>query len=141
MNEITETKELKFTQEDILKTLVALDEEMRSSLMMIDNSKLVEMANNSEYLREVYQTFDWYISMYQSLKNATLAFVSELERQKVNGVEQTIDTMIEHYKGLSREEKLEFNKKWLEETDFENSMDNFKYACSKLINSISNLAN
>ena len=133
LNEIKETQEQKYSQEDILNALLALDEEQRSSLMRTDYLKLAEMANNLQYLREVYQTFEWYIGMYQSLKNATLAFVSELQRQKAKGVEHTIDTMMEHYKGFSREERLEFNKKLLDATSIESSMDNFKYTWGKFL--------
>lgn len=141
INEIKETQELNFTQEDILNALLTLDEETRSSLMNLNYAGVIELANNEEYLHKVYQTCDDGIRNYQMLKESVKVFIDTLEEHKRKGVEHTIDVMIENYKGFSREEKLEFNKKWLQETNIENSLDNFKYTWNKFMETLSSVAN
>lgn len=141
MNEIKETQKIKFSQEDILNTLLALDEEQRSSLMNLNYAGVIEVANNAEYLSKVYQTCDDYIRSYQMLKESVKLFIDTLEEHKTKGVEHTIDTMVNHYKGFSREEKLEFNKKLLDATSIESSMDNFKYTWGKFLETLSGATN
>lgn len=141
MNEIKETQKIKFLQEDILNALLALDEEQRSSLMNLNYASVIEVANNAEYLSKVYKACDDGIRNYQMLKESVKVFVDTLEEHKRKGVEHTIDVMIENYKGFSREEKLEFNKKLLDTTSIESSMDNFKYTWGKFLETLSGAIN
>lgn len=141
MNEIKETQELNFTQEDILNALLTLDEETRNSLMNLNYAGVIEVANNAQYLSKVYQVCDDGIRNYQMLKESIKVFIDTLEEHNKKGVEHTIDVMIENYKGFSREEKLEFNKKLLDATSIENSMDNFKYTWGKFMETLSGVAN
>ena len=47
-----------------------------------------------------------------------------------------IDNLAEVYKGLSREERLEFSKIISEESNLENSLDMFKFQWGKLMNTL-----
>ena len=106
-NKITETK---FTQNDVLKGLMAMNEELREFLGNITLEQLDSLANNLEYLEHMYKTFDVYIAGYQKMKEAVKVFVEIINEQKENSCGVVIAELAEQYKNLSVEEKTEFCK-------------------------------
>ena len=78
-NKITETK---FTQNDVLKGLMAMDEESRQFIGNITLEQLDSLANNPEYLQHTYKTFDIYIAGYQNMKEAVKVFVDKIMNRK-----------------------------------------------------------
>ena len=106
-NEITEVK---FTQNDILNGLMAMDEELRQFIGNITLEQLDSLANNLEYLEHTYKTFDVYIAGYQKMKEAVKVFVETINEQKENSCSVVIAELAEQYKNLSVEEKTEFCK-------------------------------
>ena len=135
-NEITEVK---FTQNDILAGLMAMDEETRQAISTITLDQLDSIANNPEYLQYIHNTCDAYITAYQKMKDAVNIFIEAINNQKEKGFEMVIDDMIKKYKGFSREERLEFNTKLLKVTDIENSVDTFKYTWNKFMNTLNGM--
>lgn len=132
-NEITEVK---FTQNEILNGLMAMDEKARQTMRNVTLDQLDLIANNAEYLQQVYTMCDENIAAYQRMKDAAKVFVEVINNQKEKGCETVIDDMVEKYKGFSREEKLEFSKRMMDVTQLENSLDLFNYNWNKLMNKI-----
>lgn len=132
-NEITAVK---FTQDEILNGLMAMDEKARQTMRNVTLDQLDLIANNTEYLQQVYTMCDENIVAYQRMKDVAKVFVEVINNQKEKGYQAVIDDMVEKYEGFSREEKLEFSKRMMDVTQLENSLDLFNYNWNKLMNKI-----
>ena len=82
MNEIKENKELTFTQEDILKALLAVDEETRAYMTTFSFEDIIKLSNSGEYLGKVRETCDAQIKAYTKLKDALFVYTDMLINQK-----------------------------------------------------------
>lgn len=131
-----EIQAVKFTRDDILKGLMRLDDNRRQAISNISLEQLSGMVNNPKYLQEVYNNCDTYIVGYQKMKDAIKDFVEMVHIEKFKGKTGTIDDMVEKYKNFSREDRLKFNKKLLDVSELENSVDTFKYAWNKLMKTL-----
>lgn len=82
MNEIKENKELTFTQEDILKALLAVDEETRAYMTTFSFADIIKLSNSGEYLGKVHEECDAQIKAYTKLKDALFVFIDMMINQK-----------------------------------------------------------
>lgn len=84
-NKIEETK---FTQNDVLKGLLALDEETVNSLPQTSIEKLIAFVNDEDEINKYYMGCDAYIMVCNDTKKAISELITELHRQKEKGCEQ-----------------------------------------------------
>lgn len=136
MNEKNEIKKAKFTEEQVMNAIMQMDSEQRKMLYANTFDTVMELANNPEYLKQslnAYYVNAWlYINAIESVK----AFIEKLNNQE-NTTPSVIDNLAEVYKGLSREERLEFGKIISDENNIINSLDMFKYEWNKMLNRFS----
>jgi len=132
-NNITEVK---FTEEQVMNAVMQMDSEHRKMLFANTFDTVMELANNPEYLKQslnAYYVNAWlYINAIESIN----AFIEQLNHQE-NTTPSVIANLAEVYKGLSREERLEFGKIISEENNIINSLDMLKYEWNKLLNRFS----
>ena len=129
-----EIKEIRFTQNDILKQQLLLPDGVTKEVIAnLTVEQLMPLVNDRDYLNKVCDYCDVCAERYRELKDSIIIFVDELEKQKESGTETTIKSMIDTYKDFSREDKLEFYKKLMESTNLESSLDNLGYTWSKFL--------
>lgn len=101
-----------------------MEDKNKSTLLSMEFKILSNLANSSEFAQYTLNSCEKYITEWQKIKVAIVDFID-----KKNGIrtENIIDNMTNLYKGLSREERFEFNKKIAQEGTFENSLDMLDY--------------
>lgn len=125
--------ELLFTDENIMKAIMKTSPENRRYILSISYNDLFSVANSSEYAQNFINVCDEYIEGYIKMKDAICEFLEKIHEQSS---EDVITEMVNNYKDLSREERLEFNKKLKEESTIENKLDMFDYDWKHLIDSL-----
>ena len=132
-NKITEVK---FTQNDILKGMLLLDDKKRNAMSAISVDHLTALLNDKEELNSFYILCNDYIMAYDAMKQAVDKLDIAVHKQKENKCEAVIAELAEQYKNFSREERLELCKKLAEASNLENSLDMFKYSWNKFMNTL-----
>lgn len=128
--EITETK---FTQNDVLKGMLVLDDKLKNAMSPITLENLTTIINDEEQLNGFYMYCNNYIMVYNDMKRAVEKLAKVVHKQKEKGCEVVIADMAEQYKNLSREGRLELCKRLAESSNLENSLDMLSYSWNKLI--------
>lgn len=125
--------DLLFTDENIMKAITKISPENRKYILSIAYNDLFSVANSSEYAQNFINICEQYIEGYTKMKDVICEFLEKIHEQSS---EDVITEMIENYKNLSREERLEFNKKIVAENTLENSLDMLSYDWKHLIDSL-----
>ena len=125
--------ELLFTDENIMKAIMKISPENRKYILSIAYNDLFSVANSSEYTQNFINICEQYIEGYTKMKDVICEFLEKIHEQSS---EDVITEMVNNYKDLSREERLEFNKKLKEESTIENKLDMFDYDWKHLIDSL-----
>ena len=129
-NTITETK---FTQNDVLKGMLVLDDKKRNAMSAISVDQLAMLLNNEEELNKFYVYCNDYIMAYGNMRCAVEELKKVVHKQKENRWDTVIAEIAEQYKNFSREEKLELCKQLAEKSNLENSLDMLNYSWNKLL--------
>ena len=135
MEENNKIQKTKYTEEQVMKALMQMSPELKEALVSNSIANLMTIANDTEFAISVIKKGMEYVKSYKNGVKWILQFIELLSKQE-NDTENVVDTMAELYKGLSREERLEFNVKLAEISDLENSLDTFKYQWNKLVNKV-----
>lgn len=123
-NKITETK---FTQNDVLKGMLALDDKQRNAMSAISIDHLTTLLNDEEELNKFYVYCNNYVIAYHDMKRSVEILAETVHKQKEKSCEVVIADMAEQYKRFSREERLELCKRLAEALNIENSLDMLSY--------------
>lgn len=134
---MAEDKELNkavYSEEDVLQAMAKIEPKYRKWLCNTNFDVLLEAANNYDYWKQVIEEIDKQIDGYTEMKTALCKLCTMVIAMK-NGdtIEKRINDMTEVYKGLNREERLEFAKKIAGEKDLGNSVDELKYSFGQFI--------
>ena len=132
MDENNSKNEKLYTEEQVIRAIMQMQPEQREFLFSTKFENIMGLANNPDYAKYVV----WYYAKYAELCLNALETVKEfveLIHNQDNTTETVINNMAEYYKGLSREERLEFGKKIAKESELENSLDLFKFQFGKLL--------
>lgn len=132
MTENNEIKELKYTEEQVMRALMQMTPEQRQILYGNSIQNLMEIANSEEYAQNAIDYYTKQANAYAVAVNLIKEFVTTLHNQD-NSTENVIESMAEIYKGLSREERLQFSERIAEESDLNNSLDMLKSTWRKFL--------
>ena len=130
-NKITEVK---FTQNDILKGMLLLDDKKRNAMSAISIDQLTMLLNDEEELNKFYVLCNDYIFAYGAMRCAVEELTKAVHKQ--NECDTVITELAEQYKTLSREDRLELCKRLAELSNTENSLDMFSYSWNKFMNTL-----
>lgn len=132
MTENNEIKELKYTEEQVMKALMQMTPEQRQILYGNSIQNLMEIANSEEYAQRAIDYYTQQADAYAVAVNLIKEFVTALHNQN-NSTENVIESMAEIYKGMSREERLQFSEMIAKEGDLDNSLDMLKSTWRKFL--------
>ena len=133
MTENNEIKEIKYTEEQVMKALMQMTPEERDILFFYNINSIMELANNEEFATETLNS--WVVSANSHIAaiKAVLQFIELLRKQQDDNTVNMIESMAEIYKGLSREERLQFSERISKESDLDNSLDMLKSTWRKFL--------
>ena len=90
----------------------------------------MKLVNDDEIAKNVLYEWLTFARTYSNAVNGVLQLRKALRRQD-NETINIVECIAKYYKGLSREERLEFSKRIAEASDLDNSLDSLKYQWSK----------
>lgn len=132
MNETNEIKELKYTEEQVMRALMQMTPENREILLQCRLSEIIGLVNYDEIKRTILDEWNTIAKAYESAIKSVNQLVELLASQD-NSTTSAIELMAEQYKGMSREERLQFSERIAEESDLDNSLDLSKSTWRKFL--------
>ena len=137
-NKITEVK---FTQNDILKGMLLLDDKKRNAMSAISVDHLTALLNDEEELNKFYEYCNNYVIAYHDMQKSVERLAEILHRQKESGSDVAIVDVVEQFKCLSEDGRLEFFKAITNATDVENPLDLLNYSWNRLVYTLRGIKN
>ena len=133
MTENNEIKEMQYTEEQVMRALMQMTPEVKEVLLSSSINSVMELANNEEFAKSTINTWIVYANAYIDAIKAVLQFIELLSKQQDDVTVNVIEAMAEQYKGMSREERLQFSERIAEESDLNNSLDMLKSTWRKFL--------